>query len=62
MKKEDLTIMIMIILERETQIIKNMTVGIVKDKEDTKKMAFKKEIVKDKKHSLTLIQIIDCTM
>ena len=49
----------MIILERETHIIKNMTVGIVKDKEDTKKMAFKKEIVKDKKHSLTLIQIIE---
>jgi hypothetical protein len=54
--------MITIILERETHIIKNMTVGIVKDKEDTKKMAFKKEIAKDKKQSLTLIQIIECTM
>ncbi len=62
LKKEDLTIMITIILERETHIIKNMTVGIVKDKEDTKKMAFKKEIAKDKKQSLTLIQIIECTM
>ena len=39
----------MIILDRKTHIIKEMTVGLVKDKEDTKKMAIKKEKAKDKK-------------
>jgi hypothetical protein len=62
LKNEDLITMIMITLEKEIHIIKIMTVEIVKNKEDSMKMAFKKEIVKNQKHNLTLIQIIDYIM
>lgn len=62
LKNEDLITMIMITLEKEIHTIKIMTVEIVKNKEDSMKMAFKKEIVKNQKHNLTLIQIIDYIM
>jgi hypothetical protein len=62
LKNEDLITMIMITLEKEILTIKIMTVEIVKNKEDSMKMAFKKEIVKNQKHNLTLIQIIDYIM
>jgi len=62
LKNEDLITMIMITLEKEILTIKIMTVEIVKNKEDSMKMAFKKEIVKNQKHNLTLIQIIDNIM
>ena len=50
--------MIMTILERETHINKNLTMGIVRSKEGSVKMDSKKE-VKNKKHHLTLTQIIE---
>lgn len=62
LKNEDLITMIMITLEKEILTIKIMTVEIVKNKEDSMKMAFKKEIVINQKHNLTLIQIIDNIM
>ena len=62
LRNEDLITMIMITLEKEILTIKIMTVEIVKNKEDSMKMAFKKEIVKNQKHNLTLIQIIDYIM
>ena len=62
LKNEDLITMIMITLEKEILTIRIMTVEIVKNKEDSMKMAFKKEIVKNQKHNLTLIQIIDYIM
>ena len=62
LKNEDLITMIMITLEKEILTIKIMTVEIVKSKEDSMKMAFKKEIVINQKHNLTLIQIIDNIM
>jgi hypothetical protein len=62
LKNGDLITMIMITLEKEILTIKIMTVEIVKNKEDSMKMAFKKEIVKNQKHNLTLIQIIDYIM
>ena len=62
LRNEDLITMIMITLEKEILTIKIMTVEIVKNKEDSMKMAFKKEIVKNQKHNLTLIQIIDNIM
>lgn len=62
LKNEDLITMIMITLEKEIHTIKIMTVEIVKNKEDSMKMAFKKEIVKNQKHNLTLIQIIENIM
>jgi hypothetical protein len=62
LKNEDLITMIMIILGKEILTIKIMTVEIVKNKEDSIKMGFKKEIVKNQKHNLTLIQIIDYIM
>jgi len=62
LKNEDLITMIMITLEKEILTIKIMTVEIVKNKEDSMKMAFKKEIVKNQKHNLTLIQIIENIM
>jgi hypothetical protein len=62
LKNEDLITMIMITLEKEILTIKIMTVEIVKNKEDSMKMAFKKEIVINQNHNLTLIQIIDNIM
>lgn len=62
LKNEDLITMIMITLEKEILTIKIMTVEIVKSKEDSMKMAFKKEIVINQNHNLTLIQIIDNIM
>jgi hypothetical protein len=62
LKNEGLITMIMITLEKEILTIRIMTVEIVKNKEDSMKMAFKKEIVKNQKHNLTLIQIIDYIM
>jgi len=62
LKNEDLITMIMITLEKKILTIKIMTVETVKNKENSMKMAFKKEIVKNQKHNLTLIQIIDYIM
>lgn len=54
-------IMIMINLENKT-LIKNMTKEIVKSEMVIEKMAYKKEIVINKKRSLTQIQILDYIM
>jgi len=62
LKNEDLITMIMITLEKKILTIKIMTVEMVKNKEDSLKMAFKKEIVKNQKNNLTLIQIIEYIM
>ena len=62
LKNEDLITMIMITLEKKILTIKIMTVEMVKNKEDSLKMAFKKEIVKNQKNNLSLIHIIDYIM
>ena len=54
-------IMIMINLENKT-LIKNMTKEIVKSEMVIEKMAYKKEIVINKKRSLIQIQILDYIM
>jgi hypothetical protein len=58
MKTAEIITMIMTILERETHINKDSTVGIVRSKEGSVKMDSKKE-VKNKKHHPTLTQIIE---